>query len=87
MTLPQDVVGGDIAKDLIDCHRLLTGEACRVDTSPRALRRFAARAGGGIRAIEKEEAPRFGSKAGPLKALWRRRPLPGAVRSHMKNIM
>jgi transposase len=42
MTLSQDVVGVDIAKDWIDCHRLSTGEARRVETSSRALRRFAA---------------------------------------------
>ena len=40
MTLPQDVVGVDIAKDWVDCHRLSTGEAWRVDTSPRALSSF-----------------------------------------------
>jgi transposase len=52
MTLPQDVVGVDIAKDWIDCHRLSTGEAWRVDTSPRALRRFAARASGALVVFE-----------------------------------
>jgi len=52
MTLPQDVVGVDIAKDWIDCHRLSTGEAWRVDTSPRSLRRFAARASGALVVFE-----------------------------------
>lgn len=52
MTRPQDVVGVDIAKDWIDCHRLSTGEAWRVDTSPRALRRFAARASGALVVFE-----------------------------------
>lgn len=52
MTLPQDIVGVDIAKDWIDCHRLSTGEAWRVDTSPHALRRFAARASGALVVFE-----------------------------------
>ena len=46
MTLPQDVVGVDIAKDWVDCHRLSTGEAWRVDTSPRALSRTGGRRSG-----------------------------------------
>ena len=52
MTLPQDVIGVDVSKDWIDCHRLSTGEAWRVGTNPRELRRFAAGAGDALVVFE-----------------------------------
>ena len=52
MTLPQDVIGVDVAKDWIDCHRLSTGAAWRVGTSHRELRRFAASAGDALVVFE-----------------------------------
>lgn len=42
MTMPQDVIGVDVSKDWIDCHRLSDGRAWRVPTGKTALRRFAA---------------------------------------------
>jgi hypothetical protein len=33
MTLPQDVIGVDVSKGWIDCHRLSTGAAWRLGTT------------------------------------------------------
>jgi hypothetical protein len=33
MTLPQDVIGVDVSKNWIDCHRLSTGAAWRLGTT------------------------------------------------------
>ena len=52
MTLPQDIVGVDVAKDWIDWHRLSTGEKQRVSTTPAALRRFAATTAGALVVFE-----------------------------------
>jgi transposase len=52
MTIPADVIGVDIAKNWIDCHRLSSGAAWRVGTSPRELRRFAAGAGDALVVFE-----------------------------------
>lgn len=52
MTLPQDVIGVDVSKDWIDCHRLSTGAAWRAEAKPRALRRFAGEAGDALVVFE-----------------------------------
>ncbi|SFE36362.1 transposase, partial [Roseovarius indicus] len=48
MTLPQDVIGVDIAKDWIDVFFLSTGRAERVPMATAELRAFAARARGAL---------------------------------------
>lgn len=52
MTLPQDVLGVDVAKDWIDVFRLSTGRAERIPTSKQALARFARGAKGCLVAFE-----------------------------------
>jgi transposase len=52
MTLPQDVIGVDVSKEWIDCHRLSTGAAWRVEATRRALRRFAGEAVGALVVFE-----------------------------------
>jgi transposase len=52
MTLLQDVIGVDVAKDWIDCHWQSTGETQRIRTAPAMLRRFAARASGALVVFE-----------------------------------
>jgi transposase len=52
MTLPQDIIGVDISKDWIDCHRLSSGSRQRVRTTPAMLRRFAAKAAGALVVFE-----------------------------------
>jgi len=52
MTLPQDVIGVDIAKDWIDVFFLSTGRAERVPMATAELRAFAARARGALVVFE-----------------------------------
>jgi transposase len=52
MTIRQDVIGVDVSKGWIDCHRLATGRAWRIGMEPRELRRFAAGAGGALVVFE-----------------------------------
>lgn len=52
MTLPQDVIGVDVSKAWIDCHRLSTGAAWRVEATRRELRRFACEAVGALVVFE-----------------------------------
>ena len=52
MTLPQDVIGVDIAKDWIDVFFLSTGRAERVQMRAAGLRAFAARARGALVGFE-----------------------------------
>lgn len=52
MTIPQEVIGVDVSKDWIDCHRLSTGEKQRVSTAPAMLRRFAAKASSALVVFE-----------------------------------
>ena len=52
MTLPQDVIGVDIAKDWIDVFFLSTGRAERVQMRAAELRAFAARARGALVVFE-----------------------------------
>ena len=46
MTMPQDVIGVDIAKDWIDIFTLSSGRARRIPSTRAALRRFAMQAQG-----------------------------------------
>jgi transposase len=50
--MPQDIVGVDVAKDWIDCHQLSTGRSWRIETTTRALRRFAGEAAGALVVFE-----------------------------------
>lgn len=52
MTLPQDFIGVDIAKNWIDVFRLSTGRRERIATTKRALARFARAARGGLVVLE-----------------------------------
>jgi transposase len=52
MTLPQDVIGVDIARDWIDVFRLSTGQHQRVATAGPALARFARAAKGALVVLE-----------------------------------
>jgi transposase len=52
MTLPQDFIGVDIARDWIDVFRLSTGARERVATTGPALARFARSAGGALVVLE-----------------------------------
>jgi transposase len=52
MTMPQDVIGVDIAKDWIDAFRLASGKAERIPTTRQALARFARAAKGALVVLE-----------------------------------
>lgn len=52
MTLPQDFIGVDIAKDWIDVFRLCTGKSERIATTGPALARFARSARGALVVLE-----------------------------------
>jgi len=52
MTLHQNVLGVDVAKDWIDTFDLATGKARRIETRPAALKAFAAKAQGGLVVFE-----------------------------------
>ena len=48
MTLPQDIIGGDIAKDWIDTFQLSISQHRRIPATKRALTLFAKPAAGGL---------------------------------------
>lgn len=52
MTLPQDFIGVDIAKDWIDVFHLSTGRRERIATTKQALARFGKTAGEALVVLE-----------------------------------